>query len=79
MMFASEVWLEKAFKQKDISRWLAHQLSEFVGPPNCVAAPGWKCDPECKWANMKMLTYGDACIKCWLKVAEEACAKKEDA
>ena len=59
--------------------WLAHQLSEFVGPPNCVAAPGWKCDPECKWANMKMLTYGDACINCWIAASGRAVKKgKED-
>ena len=32
MMFASDVWLERAFKQKDISRWLAQRLSELVGP-----------------------------------------------
>ena len=54
--------------------WLAFWLSEEVGPPTVW---GWKCDPECKWANMRMLSYGDACADCWLKACKDAMQKQE--
>lgn len=55
-------------------QWLASQLSRRVGPPQN------KCDTECAWNNLKMATYGDTCINCWIAASGRAVKKgKEDA
>lgn len=61
-------------------QWLAHQLSELVGPPEHAYLFRWECDHECKWSRIPMLTYGDACINCWIAASGRAVKKaKEDA